>query len=408
MGKRILNRFSAKEVERLKTPGRHSDGGGLYLAIDESGRRRWVFMYVRRGRRVELGLGGGRDLALAAARTEATALRAMLANGEDPKAARAKEEVPTFGECADAYVEIMQSSWRNPKHAAQWSMTLKTYAKSIRNHPIDEITTQDVLDILQPLWKRVPETAKRLRGRIENVLDAAKAKGQRSGENPARWRGHLDQLLPKRRQLTRGHHVALPYEGVPAFMEELRTRTAAAARALEFTILTASRTSEVLGARWEEMDLEKAVWTIPASRMKAAREHRVPLSQRCLGIVQEMQQEEDEGQGENRDQDKRGLVFPGPKSGKSLSTMAMAMLLRRMKSEVTVHGFRSSFRDWASETTGFPHEVCEMALAHTITNKAEAAYRRGDLFEKRRKLMAAWANYCQTRKIVLFRQTARG
>jgi integrase len=412
MGKRILNRFSAKEVERLKTPGRHSDGGGLYLAIDENGRRRWVFMYVRRGRRVELGLGGGRDLLLAAARTEATALRAMLASGEDPKAARAKEEVPTFGECADAYVETMQSSWRNPKHAAQWSMTLKTYAKPIRNRLVDEITTQDILDILQPLWKRVPETAKRLRGRIENVLDAAKAKGQRSGENPARWRGHLDQLLPKRQQLTRGHHVALPYEGVPAFKEELRTRTAVAARALEFTILTACRTSEVLGAKWDEIDLEKCVWIIPANRMKAAREHRVPLSQRCLEILQGMQPEGEENQEQdqrkNRAQDKKDFVFPGPKSGESLSTMAMAMLLRRMKSEVTVHGFRSSFRDWASETTGFPHEVCEMALAHTITNKAEAAYRRGDLFEKRRKLMAAWANYCQTRKVVLFRQTARG
>ena len=411
MGKRILNRFSAKEVERLKTPGRHSDGGGLYLAIDENGRRRWVFMYVRRGRRVELGLGGGRDLLLAAARTEATALRAMLASGEDPKAARAKEEVPTFGECADAYVETMQSSWRNPKHAAQWSMTLKTYAKPIRNHSVDEITTQDILDILQPLWKRVPETAKRLRGRIENVLDAAKAKGQRSGENPARWRGHLDQLLPKRQQLTRGHHGALPYEEVPAFMEELRARTAVAARALEFTILTACRTSEVLGAKWERNRPRKELSgpSLPA-RMKAAREHRVPLSQRCLEIVQEMQRERDQeqGQGQNRAQDKKGFVFPGPKSGKSLSTMAMAMLLRRMKSEVTVHGFRSSFRDWASETTGFPHEVCEMALAHTITNKAEAAYRRGDLFEKRRKLMAAWANYCQTRKVVLFRQTARG
>ncbi len=412
MGKRILNRFSAKEVERLKTPGRHSDGGGLYLAIDDNGRRRWVFMYVRRGRRVELGLGGGRDLLLAAARTEATALRAMLASGEDPKAARAKEEVPTFGECADAYVETMQPSWRNPKHAAQWTMTLKTYAKLIRNHPVDEITTQDILDILQPLWKRVPETAKRFRGRIENVLDAAKAKGQRSGENPARWRGHLDQLLPKRQQLTRGHHVALPYEGVPAFMEELRTRTAVAARALEFTILTACRTSEVLGAKWDEIDLEKCVWTIPANRMKAAREHRVPLSQRCLEILQGMQPEGEENQEQdqrqNRARDKKGFVFPSPRAAKPLSTMAMAMLLRRMKSEVTVHGFRSSFRDWASETTGFPHEVCEMALAHTITNKAEAAYRRGDLFEKRRKLMAAWANYCQTRKIVLFRQTARG
>jgi integrase len=387
MGKRILNRFSAKEVERLKTPGRHSDGGGLYLAIDDNGRRRWVFMYARRGRRVELGLGGGRDLSLATARTEATALRAILANGEDPKATRATEQVPTFGECADTYVEAMQSSWRNAKHAAQWSMTLKTYAKPIRNQQVDEITTQDILDILQPLWKRVPETAKRLRGRIENVLDAAKAKGQRSGENPARWRGHLDQLLPKRQRLTRGHHAALPYDDVPALMEELRGRSAAAARALEFTILTACRTSEVLGATWEEIDVEKKFWTIPASRMKAAREHRVPLSPRCLEIAEAM-----------RKKGTDGFVFPGPKLKEPLSTMAMAMLLRRMKVKVTVHGFRSSFRDWASETTGFPHEVCEMSLAHTIANKAEAAYRRGDLFEKRRKLMEAWAGYCATPK----------
>jgi integrase len=387
MGKRVLNRFSAKEVERLKKPGRHSDGGGLYLAIDDSGRRRWVFMYVRRGRRVELGLGGGRDLSLTTARTEATALRAILANGEDPKATRATEQVPTFGECADAYVEAMQSSWRNAKHAAQWSMTLKTYAKPIRNQQVNEITTQDILDILQPLWKRVPETAMRLRGRIENVLDAAKAKGQRSGENPARWRGHLDQLLPKRQRLTRGHHVALPYDEVPTFMEELRGRPAVAARALEFTILTAGRTSEVLGAKWEEIDSEKKVWTIPASRMKAAREHRVPLPLRCLEIIEDV-----------RKKGAEGFVFPGPKSKEPLSTMAMAMLLRRMKVKVTVHGFRSSFRDWASETTGFPHEVCEMALAHTIANKAEAAYRRGDLFEKRRKLMEAWAGYCATPK----------
>jgi integrase len=357
-------------------------------------------MYVRRGRRVELGLGGGRDLSLATARTEATALRAILANGEDPKATRTKEQVPTFGECADAYVEAMQSSWRNAKHAAQWSMTLKTYAKPIRNQQVNEITTQDILDILQPLWRRVPETAKRLRGRIENVLDAAKAKGQRSGENPARWRGHLDQLLPKRQQLTRGHHAALPYEEVPACMEELRTRTAVAARALEFTILTACRTSEVLGARWEEIDSEKKVWTIPASRMKAAREHRVPLPLRCLEIIEDV-----------RKKGAEGFVFPGPKPKEPLSTMAMAMLLRRMKTEITVHGFRSSFRDWASETTGFPHEVCEMALAHTITNKAEAAYRRGDLFEKRRKLMAAWAAYCatpKTAKVIQLRKQASG
>ena len=241
MAERTLHRLSAKQAEKLKTPGRHSDGGGLYLAIDDTGRRRWVFMYVRRGRRVELGLGGGRDMPLAAARTEATALRTILANGEDPKAVRARNDhIPTFGECSDAYVEAMRPSWRSAKHAAQWSMTLKTYAEPIRSRAVDEITTQDILDILQPLWQRVPETAKRLQGRVENILDAAKAKGQRNGENPARWRGHLDQLLPKRQRLRRGHHAALPYDEVPAFMEDLRRRPAMAARALEFTILTAA------------------------------------------------------------------------------------------------------------------------------------------------------------------------
>ncbi len=387
MAKRTLNRLSAKEADRLKLAGRHADGGGLYLSIDDEGRRRWVFMYVRHGRRVELGLGSGRDLSLAVARTEAAALRATLANGGDPKAARARNHIPTFGDCADTYLKAMQPSWRNAKHAAQWSMTLEKYCQSVRGMRVDEITTDDVLKILAPLWKRVPETAKRLRGRMENVLDAAKAKGQRSGENPARWRGHLDQLLPQRQRLTRGHHKALPYDEVPGFMENLRTRPAIAARALEFTILAGCRTSEVLAARWHEIDLERNLWTIPPSRMKAAREHRVPLSARALEIVGEMLAKGTEG-----------YVFPGPKRNEPLSTMAMAMLLRRMKAEVTVHGFRSSFRDWASETTGFPHEVCEMALAHTIANKTEAAYRRGDLFEKRRKLMSAWASYCTTPK----------
>jgi integrase len=355
-------------------------------------------MYVRRGRRVELGLGGGRDLSLAAARTEAATLRAILAKGDNPKALRARDDVPTFGECADSYVKTMQAGWRNAKHAAQWSMTLQKYCQPIRKSPVDEVTTEDVLRILEPLWQRIPETAQRLRGRMENVLDAAKAKGQRNGENPARWRGHLDQLLPKRQKLIRGHHAALPYEEVPYFMEGLRSRPAVAARALEFTILTACRTSEVLGARWGEIDLEKRVWTVPASRMKAAREHRVPLSPRALEIIEEM-----------RAKGAEGYVFPGPKRNEPLSTMAMAMLLRRMKAEITVHGFRSSFRDWASETTGFPHEVCEMSLAHAIANKAEAAYRRGDLFEKRRKLMIAWAGYCatpKTAKIIPLRKQA--
>jgi integrase len=247
------------------------------------------------------------------------------------------------------------------------------------------------------LWKRTPETAERLRGRIENVLSAAKAKGYRSGENPALWRGHLDQLLPKRQRLSRGHHAALPYAAAPAFMEDLRGRSATAARALEFTILTAARSGEVLGARWGEIDLPNKLWTVPAVRMKAGREHRVPLSARAIEIVEAMAVLGAEG-----------FVFSGPKPGMPLSSMAMAMLLRRMKVEITVHGFRSTFRDWASEVTSFPHEVCEIALAHTIANKAEAAYRRGDLFEKRRKLMDAWSSFCgtaRTSKVVPIRQT---
>ncbi|WP_066548949.1 MULTISPECIES: tyrosine-type recombinase/integrase [unclassified Sphingomonas] len=381
---RALNKLSATQAAKVTKPGRHSDGGGLYLFVDQHGRRRWIFMYARDGKRTELGLGGGRDLSLANARAEAAKLREILAMGGDPKSERAKDErIPTFGECADAYVEAMTPSWRNAKHAAQWTMTLTKYAKPIRSKPVDAIGTEDVLEVLQSLWKRTPETAERLRGRIENVLDAAKAKGYRSGENPARWRGHLDQLLPKRQRLSRGHHAALPYDATPDFMADLRGRSAVAARALEFTILTAARSAEVLGAQWNEIDTEKKVWIIPARRMKAGREHRVPLSPQAMEIVEAMAKLGTEGH-----------LFPGAEKGKPLSSMAMAMLLRRMKAEITVHGFRSTFRDWASETTGFPHEVCEIALAHSIGNKAEAAYRRGDLLEKRRYLMEAWAGHC--------------
>ena len=344
-------------------------------------------MYARNGKRTELGLGGGRDLSLAKARAEAETLRSVLATGGDPKAVRAKvEKIWTFGECADAYVEAMRPSWRNTKHAAQWAMTLTKYAAPVRDRAVDELTTQDMLGVLQPLWKRTPETAERLRGRMENVLDAAKAKGLRSGENPARWRGHLDQLLPKRQRLTRGHHAALPYDALPDLMGDLRSREADAARALEFCILTAARSGEVLGATWNEIDLDKKIWAIAAERMKAAKEHRVPLSPRAVEVLEAM-----------RENATAGFVFPGTRPDTPLSSMAMAMLLRRMKADVTVHGFRSTFRDWASETTEFPHEVCEMALAHTITNRAEAAYRRGDLFEKRRRLMEAWAAYCGPR-----------
>ena len=348
-----------------------------------------VFMDTRDGKRTELGLGGGRDLTLANARKEAGTLRTILASGGDPRSAREKQQRQTFGEVADAYVEAMRPSWRNAKHAAQWAMTLTKYAAPIRPRMVEAIDTREILEVLQPLWQRTPETAERLRGRIENVLDAAKAKGLRSGENPARWRGHLDQLLPKRQRLSRGHHTALPYADVPAFMTDLRGREGTAARALEFAILIAARSGEVLGATWAEIDLEGAVWTVPATRMKAGREHRVPLSAPAVELLRGLNATRDAEKAKPSDP-----VFPSAKGGKPLSSVAMAMLLRRMGSAVTAHGFRSAFRDWASETTGFPHEVCEMALAHTIGNKAEAAYRRGDLFNKRRGLMDAWASYC--------------
>lgn len=400
MASRTLNKLSATFVTKTKESGRHSDGGGLYLAIDSDGRRRWQFMFTRNGKRTELGIGGGRDLSLADARALAGEMRTALERGEDPRSVRNKgKEAQTFGEFADDYVKQMRPSWRNAKHAAQWQMTLTEYAKPIRSRMIGTITTDDVLAVLKPLWQRTPETAERLRGRIENVLDAAKAKGLRLGENPARWRGHLDQLLPKRQRLSRGHHAAMDYNQMPEFLVNLRARPALAAHMLEFTILTATRTGEAIGATWSEVDLEKALWAIPASRMKAGVEHRVPLSQRALTILKAIRADQD------RQWPKRvAFIFANAKHDKPLSGMAMAMLLRRMDAKkgdqmLTVHGFRSSFRDWASETTGFPHEVCEMALAHTIGNKAEAAYRRGDLFEKRRHLMEAWAAYCEPEQV---------
>ncbi len=386
---RVMHRLTARTVETTVDTGRHADGGGLYLFVSPGGRRRWVFRYARAGRVVEMGLGGaGRGaVSLAKAREQAAAMRAALGKGDDPLAARrssaaARDAIPGFGAVADAYVELMRPSWRSGKHADQWAMTLGRHAAPIRDLPIDRVDTDAVLAVLIPLWQRTPETAERLRGRIEAVLDHGKAKGLRSGENPARWRGHLDQMLPKRQRLSRGHHSAIAYDEVPVFVAALRLREAPAARLLEFTILTAARTGEALRARWSEVDLDKAIWTVPASRMKSGREHRVPLAQQTLAILTDRPRGGDDA-----------FVFAGS-HGRPLSNMAMLTLLKRMgRSDITVHGFRSAFRDWAAETTAFPHEVCEMALAHTIGNKAEAAYRRGDLFEKRRQLMAGWGRY---------------
>jgi integrase len=384
------NRLNARSVATIKKFGRHADGGGLYLSISPNGGRRWVFLFRWHGKPTEIGFGSARDVTLARARELAAQARSKLAERPpiNPKEARRPLAGATFGECADRVIEAMRPSWRNSKHAAQWEMTLRDYAAPIRRLPVGEITTDNVLSVLKSLWNEKPETASRVRGRIERVLDAAKAQGLRFGENPARWRGHLDQLLPKRQHLTRGHHAAMAYADVPPFMSDLKVREAIAARALEFAILTAARSGEVLGARWEEIDLDRGVWTVPPQRMKGSREHRVPLSGRALEILRAMHEVRS---GE--------YVFPGQSANKPLSAMALEMVLRRMKIEgATVHGFRSAFRDWAAECTNFTNEVCEAALAHVIQNKVEAAYRRGDLFEKRGTLLAAWATYCAKQK----------
>jgi integrase len=386
---RRINRLTARTVATLTKPGRHPDGGNLYLSISENGGRRWVFLYRWHGKPTEIGLGSARDVSLARARELALEARAKLAQGVNPKDARKPAGGSTFGNVADRLIEAMRPSWRNDKHASQWEKTLTEYAAPLRHLPVDKITTEDVLTVLRPRWNSTPATASRLRGRIERVLDAAKARGLRKGENPARWRGHLDHLLSRQQRLARNHHAAMPYTELPAFLAELQTRPTTGAAALEFTILTVARSNEVLGARWNEFDLERAVWTVPASRMKGSREHRVPLASRALEILREQHEIHEIQTGD--------LVFPGRNPDQPLRELTP--VLRRMQiSEVTVHGFRSSFRDWAAECTSFTNEVCEAALAHAIESRTEAAYRRGDLFEKRRKLMEAWDSYCTTPK----------
>jgi integrase len=385
----VTGKLSARTVETVTEPGRYSDGNGLYLVVRDGGSRQWFLFYRYGGKRRELGLGraGKGGASLAEARKLADEQRALVRQGKNPKDERKAEKVsvaPTFGAFADEYIASHAPKFRNAKHLAQWKMTLgDTYCKAIRSKTIDKIETSDVLAVLQPIWNNVPETAARLRGRLENILDAAKARGYRDGSNPATWRGHLKTILPARQRLTRGHHAALPYDQVPAFIAALQSRKSLAAVALEFCILTATRSGEVLGARWEEIDLDKKVWTVPAIRMKAGHAHRVPLSPRALELLAALPRLEGNPH-----------VFPGNGSAKPLSGMAMTMQLRRMdRGDITVHGFRSSFRDWASEQTSFTHETCEHALAHRISDKAEAAYRRGDQFEKRRLLMEAWAGY---------------
>jgi integrase len=400
MTSRAIGQLTALKVDRARERGMYADGGGLYLRVTPDGTKNWVYRYMLDGRPRWMGLGPLALYGLQEARAKALEARRLRHEGIDPietrRALRAKARLEaakavTFRECAESYVSAHRAAWRNHKHAGQWAMTLKTYADPmIGTLPVQSVGTALVLKVLEPIWTKKPETASRLRQRIEKILDYAKVRGYREGENPASWRGHLDKLLPPTSKVRKVvHHAALPYAELPAFLGQLREQEGAAAQALEFAILTAARTSEVLGARWSEIDLHAKVWIIPAERMKAGREHRVPLSDRALAILKAakpVNQAVEVG---------KQVVFVGGKPGRPLSNMAFLMLLRRMKhGDLTAHGFRSTFRDWCAERTNFPSEVAEMALAHAVGDKVEVAYRRGDMFERRRRLMQQWGTFC--------------
>jgi integrase len=391
----MAGKLNAVRVRALVRPGTYGDGGGLYLQVRGPAQRSWLYRYKIGGRPRLMGLGVLADVSLAEARDKAAAARKLARQGIDPIDARAAERAEanasrglnTFREVAEAYQRGHAKSWRNAKHRQQWANTLSAYMYPVMGHlAVAAVTVAEVMRVLEPLWHEKPETASRVRGRIETVLDYATARGWRSGDNPARWRGHLANLLPARAKVRRvKHHAALPWTEVGGFMAALRTQPGMAALALQFVILTAARTGEVIGAPWGEVDLAGAVWTIPAERMKAGREHRVPLSEPVLALLHDLQTL-------RTDSDRNAFVFPGARPGRGLSNMAMLVLLRRMgRPDLTTHGFRSTFRDWCAETTAYPAEVAEAALAHVVSDKVEAAYRRGDLFEKRCCLMADWA-----------------
>jgi integrase len=393
MAARATQRLSAPGVRALTKPGRHADGKGLYLVVDPNGSKRWVYLFRWDGKPKEMGLGGLGAISLARAREKAQEARDALDEGKNPiDTRRALKAIPTFGELADEVVETKAAGFRGAKSRAIWDRTFNVYAADLRTIRIDHVDTAAILKVLKPIWAAKAETGNKARRCIEAVLDTAKAKKLRSGENPAAWRGQLAHLLPKRQKLTRGHLRAMPYPDVPAFMASLGAIDAITARAMEFLILTAARSSEVIGATWGEIDLESALWTIPAARMKQGREHRVPLSAAAVAVLERA------GEGSNRAPD--GFVFPGPRNrgslvDRSLSSNALRALLIREKIDATAHGFRSAFRDWCGETTAFPREIAEAALAHQVGNEVERAYRRGDALDKRRALMGAWAVYVE-------------
>lgn len=391
-----IDKLTALAVKKTSTPGYYGDGGGLWLQISKTGTKSWIFRFTspitKKAR--EMGLGSVDTYSLAEARIRAKKARQTVDEGLDPIAEREAEKqkvqvaaamTMTFAQCAAAYIEAHEAGWKNLKHAAQWKSTLATYANpEIGNLSVAVVDTAWILKILEPIWKTKNETANRLRGRLEAVLDWATVRGYRAGNNPARWKGHLDTLLPAPSKIQKViHHAALPYKDIGQFMLNLKAKDGIAALALQFTILTAARSGEVRGATWDEIDFENRTWTIPANRMKAGKEHRIPLSDSALSILQVIPRMID-----------NPLVFPAPRGG-LLSDMAMTAVLRRMeRGDLTVHGFRSTFRDWAGETTAYPREVIEHALAHQLKDKAEAAYARGTLFAKRKQLMDAWATFC--------------
>jgi len=397
--KRDSNRLDPMKVSKLvknATAGRHADGGNLYLVVEPSGAARWAFLYrwkdnrARRGtgRLREMGLGSAGSVSLKRAREKAALARAQLADAIDPILARkAQAAIPTFGEMADEVMETKGTQSRSDATRARNKRALEVYAESLRGLRVDAVDTAAVLDVLKPIWTTKPETAKKTRGLIEAVLNAAKARGFRVGENPAAWRGHLDHLLPKPSALARGHHGAMCRDQIAAFVADLRSREAISALALEFLILTAARSGEVVGATWREVDLKDKIWTVPARRMKSGREHRVPLSSRAIEVLEKV--------ATVRCDD---FVFPGHASGKPLRGASFDRLMERMgvKHGITTHGFRATFRDWAGEVSSYPRELAEAALAHTTGDATERAYSRGDALQKRRELMDDWASFCAT------------
>jgi integrase len=393
---RMIGRLSAQAVQRTKQPGSYPDGGGLYLHVAPGGSRSWVYRFMLAGREREMGLGSFLMVTLAEARLKAADARKLRASGIDPIEARKAHHAAalvkaakalTFRNAAASYIAAHRAGWRNAEHAHQWEATLSSYVYPVLGDlPVGAIDTALVLHVLEPIWTNKTETAARVRGRIEAVLDWAKARGYRDGENPARWRGHLDKLLPARSKVASLiHHPAMPSGELPGFIRALRAEQGSAARALEFLILTAARTGEVAGATWSEIYTETAAWNIPAARMKGGREHRVPLCESAITILS----------GLKAAAGSDGFIFSARKKAKPLPQRAMRTLLERMREGATVHGFRSTFRDWAAEQTSFASDVIEMALAHTVANKVEAAYRRSDLFEKRRALMREWGAFCE-------------